>query len=66
MGTPRGRVVKAANLQCSKSLVISPLWVLAWLGSRETSQALLAGGQVVFLGDLPFSPHLTTDLAQNK
>ena len=24
----------------------------------EISQVLLAGGQVVFLGDLPFSPHL--------
>ena len=31
-----------------------------------TSQVLLVGGQVVFLGDLPFSPHLTTDLAQNE
>ena len=27
----------------------------------ETSQVLLAGGQVVVLGELPFSPHLTTD-----
>ena len=25
----------------------------------EASQVLLAGGQVFFLGDLPFSPHLT-------
>ena len=25
----------------------------------ETSQVLLADGQVVFLGDLPFSPRLT-------
>ena len=32
----------------------------------ETSQVLLAGGQVVFLGDLPFSPHLTIDSAQNE
>ena len=47
-GGPHGRVVKAANLQCSKSLVISPL-----------------GGQVVFIGVLPFLPHLT-DLAQNE
>ena len=26
-GGPRGRVVKTTNLQWSKSLVISPLWV---------------------------------------
>ena len=32
----------------------------------ETSQVLLAGGQVVFLGDLPFSPCLTIDMAQNE
>ena len=33
----------------------------------KTSQvSLLADGQVVFLGDLPFLPHLTTDSAQNK
>ena len=31
----------------------------------ETSQVLLAGGQVVFLGVLLFSPHLMIDLAQN-
>ena len=28
---------------------------------RETSQVLLAGGQVFVLGDLPFSPHLPID-----
>ena len=28
-GSPRGRVVKARNLKCSKSHVISPLWVRA-------------------------------------
>ena len=32
----------------------------------ETSHVLLADGQVVFLGDLPFSPHLTIDSAQNE
>ena len=31
----------------------------------ETNQVLLAGGHVVFLGDLPFSPHHTIDSAQN-
>ena len=31
-----------------------------------TSQVLLAGGQVVFLGDLLFSLHLTIDSAQNE
>ena len=29
----------------------------------ERSQVLLAGGQVVFLGDPPFSPHLPIDAA---
>ena len=32
----------------------------------ETSQVLLVGGQVVILGDLPFSPHLSIDLTQNE
>ena len=32
----------------------------------ETSEVLLAGGQVFFLGDLPFLPHLTIYLAQNE
>ena len=32
----------------------------------ETSQFLLAGGQVVFLGDPPVSPYLTIDSAQNE
>ena len=32
----------------------------------ETRQVLLAGVQVFFLGDLPFSPHLTIDSAQNE
>ena len=32
----------------------------------ETSQVLLVGGQVVFLRDLPFLPHLMTDSAQNE
>ena len=39
--------------------------VRASLGSRETSKILLAGGQMVFFGDLPFSPHLTMDSSQN-
>ena len=45
---------------------------LTAVGSRlaqvtcETSQVLLAGGQVVFLGNLPFSPLLTIDSAQNS
>ena len=29
-------------------------------------QVLLAGGQMVFLRDLPFLPHLVIDLAQNE
>ena len=32
----------------------------------ETSQVLLAGGQVDFLRDLPFSPQLMVDSAQNE
>ena len=32
----------------------------------ETSQILLEGGQVVFLRDLPFLPHLAIDSAQNE
>ena len=31
-----------------------------------TSHVLLAGGHVVFLLDLPFSPHLPNDSAQNE
>ena len=32
----------------------------------ETSQAPLANDQVFFLGDHPFSPHITIDSAQNE
>ena len=35
---------------------VYPLMVIC-----ETSQVLLAGGQVFFLGDLQFSPHLMID-----
>ena len=38
---------------------------LAW-AKCETSQVLLADGQEVFLGDLPFLPHLTIDSAQKE
>ena len=31
-----------------------------------SSLARVAGGQVVYLGDLPFSPHLAIDSAQNE
>ena len=31
-----------------------------------TSQVLFAGGQVFFLEDLPLSPHLAIDSAQNE
>ena len=61
----RGRVVKDDNLKCSTSLDH-----LTAVGSSlarvtcETSKVLPAGGQVVFLGDLPFSPHLTIDSAK--
>ena len=59
-------MVKDANLYLSKSHVISPLWVQVQLGLLETSQVLLAGGQVFCRGDLTFLPHLTIDSAQNK
>ena len=36
------------------------MWVRAQLGSRETSQALLAEGEVVFLGDIPVFSDLST------
>ena len=36
------------------------------LESGETSQVLFVGGQVFFLGDFPFSSHLTIDSAQNE
>ena len=32
----------------------------------EASQVLLADGQMVFLGDLQFFPHLMIDSAQNE
>ena len=51
-----GGVVKDAYLTAVSSS-------LAWV-TCETSQVLLVGGQVVFLGDLPFSP--TLRLAQLK
>ena len=35
-------------------------------GHSETSQVLLAGGQVLFLEDPPFSPHLVIGSAQNE
>ena len=38
---------------------------LAWVAC-ETSQVLLAGGQVISLGDLPFASYLTIDAAQNE
>ena len=64
-------MVKDANIWHFKSLVISLLCVRAQLGSPETNQPLLAGGQVagvqvVFPWNLPFLPHLTTDSAQNE
>ena len=34
--------------------------------TSDTSQVVLAGDQVVFLGDLPFLPHLTIDSPQNE
>ena len=33
-GGPRGQVVKDTNLQCSKPLIISPMWARAQLGSH--------------------------------
>ena len=61
----RSQLVKDASLLRFKLLVISLLKVLALLESRDTSQVLLVGHQVVFLGDLPFSSHLMIELGQN-
>ena len=55
------RLLIFSALYCSSSLG----WSLAWV-TCETSQVLLAGDQVVFLRDLPFSPHLGIGLAQNE
>ena len=69
-GGPRGRMVKDAYLKRSKSLVISPMWVRAYLGSyvRQTMLCMLLVECRVFffLGDLSFPPHLTIDSAQNE
>ena len=55
--SPRGRVVEVANLKRSKSLNhLTAVGSSLARVTRETSQVLLTGGQVVFLGDLPFSP----------
>ena len=54
-GTLRGRVVKDANLKCSKLLNhLTTVGLSLAQATCETSQVLLVGGQVVFLGDLPF------------
>ena len=62
--SPRGPVVKAANhLKHSKSLTaVGSSLARVTCGK---SQVLLADGHVVYYGDLPFSPHLTIDSAQN-
>ena len=50
-----------------KSIVISLLLGLSLARvTCEGSRVLLAGDQVFFLGDLPFSPHLTVDSVQNE
>ena len=41
-------------------------WFKPGLVTCETSQVLLADGQVFFLGDLPFSPYLMIDSAQDE
>ena len=62
LGGPRGQVIKAANLKHSLTTVGSSLARV----TCETSQVLLACGQVVFLRDLLFLPHLTIDSAQKE
>ena len=56
-GGPRGRVLRTLTAVGSS---------LARVYTCETSKVLLAGGQVVYLGDIPFSHHLTIDSAQNE
>ena len=55
-------------LKHSKSLIISPPWVRALLGSHvgETSQVLLAGGQVFFSRRSPIFSPLAINSAQNE
>ena len=61
---PKHSVIKALLAapvaEWLRQLIFSALncsWVQARI-TYETSRVLLAGGQVFFLGDLPFSPHL--------
>ena len=54
-GTLRGQVVKDANLKYSKLLDhLTTVGLSLARATCETSQVLLVGGQMVFLGDLPF------------
>ena len=48
-------------LNCSSSASSCPARVIC-----GTSQILLAGGQVFFLGAFPFTRHLLSDSAQNE
>ena len=54
-------MVKDTNLEHPKPLIISLLGSSLARVTCQTSQVLLAGGQVFFLGELVFSPHLTID-----
>ena len=56
---PVGHLPSCQNSSCYTDIMLLKI-------TCETSQVLLAGSQVFFLGDLPFSPHLTIDLAQNE
>ena len=58
--------VDPVNIESMSSQPINFTSIVLALVLCETSQVLLAGGQVVFLGDLPFSAHLTIDSAQNE
>ena len=60
-------VRRPLGMSGSKSLVISLMWVRSLARVIfETRQVLFVGGQEVFLGNLPFLPHLTIDSAENE
>ena len=58
--------VYSVNIESMSSQLVNFTSIVLARVVCETSQVLLAGGQVVLLGDLPFSAHLTNDSAQNE
>ena len=59
-------MVEPVNIESMSSQPVNFTSIVLARVICETSQFLLAGGQVVLLGDLPFSAHLTIDSARNE